>query len=612
MIENSQEAIPIGPRVAPNFDRSIDSSGLPKDIFVKCIRCRVPLYIQEWKRNLKICGACGYHFRLSAIERIASLLDAGSFVEADAEMKSRDPLNFTSKSRTYAEKLIEEQTRTMLNEAVIIGTGSLAGSALALAVMDFHFIGGSMGLAVGEKITRAIEMALKMRIPLLLVCASGGARMQEGILSLMQMAKVSMALTRLSEARLLFISLLTDPTTGGVAASFGMQGDIILAEPGALVGFAGPRVIEQFIHQKLPEDADTSEFTLRHGMIDAVIPRFALRSALINILAYHTIQRQQTSDSTIAWRQNKWDLTTAAHQHAQSSVRDSTLTQSEQGEAQHTEKQPALNAWDQVQLARHQDRPYTADYIRLICKDFFELRGDRRYADDPAIMGGLATFAERTVMIIGHQKGRDNKQRQLCSFGMPHPEGYRKAQRLMRHAEKFGFPVICLIDTPGAFPGLQAEQRGQAQAIAESLAIMSTLRIPTVAVVIGEGGSGGALALGLADRVLMLEHSIYTVASPEAAASILWRDSKLAPQAAEAMRIIAPDLLKLGVIDEIIPEPTGGAHLDHAASSRFLAEHLRRILTELVITPIQDLLEHRHTKFRNLGSFSLSPENGQL
>jgi acyl-CoA carboxylase subunit beta len=605
MIENSPESITVGQLTVPNFDRSTDSSGLPKDTFVKCTRCRALLYVREWKRNLKVCGVCDYHFRLSATERIAGLLDAGSFVEADTEMKSGNPLDFTSQSRTYTEKLIEEQRRTALNEAVIIGTGHIAGYALALAVMDFHFIGGSMGSVVGEKITRAVELAREKRIPLLIASASGGARMQEGILSLMQMAKVSVALTHLSEARLPFISLLTDPTTGGVAASFGMQGDIILAEPGALVGFAGPRVIEQFIHQKLPEDADTSEFMLSHGMIDAVVPRSALRSTIIRILDYYTIHLQQDSEDRLLWMEGEQHPNTSPRQQVQSYLKGDTQTQSGKTEVQPIEKQPSLSPWDQVQLARHKDRPHTADYIRLICKSFFELRGDRRYADDAAITGGLATFGERTVMIIGHQKGRDNKQRQVCSFGMPHPEGYRKAQRLMRHAEKFGFPVICLIDTPGAFPGLEAEQRGQAQAIAESLAIMSTLRIPTVAVVIGEGGSGGALALGLADRVLMLEHSVYTVASPEAAASILWRDNRLAPQAAEAMRITALDLLKMGAIDEIIPEPAGGAHLDHAASGRFLAEQLRRILTELVITPIQDLLEQRHAKFRNLGLFSL-------
>lgn len=563
-------------------------AGLAENMFVKCKDCRTMLYAKELAKNLKVCPHCGYHFRLSARERIALLLDPASFCESESEMTSSDPLAFADEGRPYVEKLREEQRSTALHEAVVIGTGSIGGLPLALAVMDFHFIGGSMGSVVGEKITRAVELACDSHFPLLIASASGGARMQEGIFSLMQMAKVSVALTRLAAARLPFISLLTDPTMGGVAASFGMQGDIILAEPKALIGFAGPRVIEQFIHQKLPADADTSEFLLNHGMIDAVVPRAQLRPTLLTLLRYY--QRP------------------ASHNPATPSLENSHETPEETpftATAEPADGQLSLSPWEQVQIARHQDRPYTADYISRLCQTFLELRGDRRYANDQAILGGLATFAGRTVMILGHQKGRDQRQRQQCSFGMPHPEGYRKAQRLMRHAEKFGLPLICLIDTPGAFPGLEAEQRGQAQAIAECLTLMSTLHTPTISVIIGEGGSGGALALGLADRVFMLEHSIYTVASPEAAASILWRDNKRAPQAAEAMRITSQDLLRLGAIDGVIPEPAGGAHVDHQASAHFLADHLSRTLDELTSIDPAALLEQRHRKFRHIGVFQL-------
>jgi acetyl-CoA carboxylase carboxyl transferase subunit beta len=562
------------------------------------------LYVRDWERNYKVCHECGYHFRLSAPERIASLLDAESFVETDAQMEPHDPLHFMSRSRPYTEKVVEEQRRTGLNEAVISGTGRIAGHALALAVMDFRFIGGSMGSVVGEKITRAIELAQEKRLPLLIVSASGGARMQEGIFSLMQMAKTSVALTHLSQAHIPFLSLLTDPTMGGVTASFAMQGDVILAEPGALVGFAGPRVIEQFLHQKLPDDADTSEFLLAHGMIDAVVPRPLLRSTLLHLLDCYSVQRQPGAQGQLLAAQGEQQRALTLHQQMPACLKGKRHTRPLEIEVQQGEKQPAFRPWEHIHLARQKDRPQTLDYISLMCKSFFELRGDRRYGDDLAIRGGVATFGERTIMVVGHQKGRDLEQRHACHAGMAHPEGYRKAQRLMRLAEKFGFPVVCLIDTPGAFPGLEAEQRGQAQAIAESLTIMATLRVPIVAVVIGEGGSGGALALGLADRVLMLEHSIYTVASPEAAASILWRDGTLASQAAEAMRITAVDLLQLGVIDGIIPEPVGGAHLDHARSAQLLAAHLHTVLRELTMIPIPDLLEQRSTKFRNLEHFS--------
>ncbi len=267
-----------------------------------------------------------------------------------------------------------------------------------------------------------------------------------------------------------------------------------------------------------------------------------------------------------------------------------------------------LTAWQTVQVARHKDRPYSADYIQLMCDDFFELHGDRCFADDHAIIAGPATLDGNTVMIIGHQKGRDVKEKQFRNLGMPHPEGYRKAYRLMHQAEKFRLPVICLIDTSGASPGLQDEERGQSDAIAANLYLMSRLPVPIVAVVIGEGGSGGALAIGIADRVLMLEHSIYTVASPEAAASILWRDTAFAPQAAEAMRISARELKAAQLIDELIPEPLGGAHHNYRLTAETLKAVLLKHLAELKQLPLDQLLEKRYQKFRTIGKFGRAAE----
>jgi acetyl-CoA carboxylase carboxyl transferase alpha subunit/acetyl-CoA carboxylase carboxyl transferase beta subunit len=595
-----------------NGRNDVDTDIIPA-VLVKCPKCSQLLYKRDWERNLKVCHHCGYHFRLSAPERIALLLDSGSFREIGMEIQPADPLCFVDRSQAYITKLAEEQKRTGLKEAIVIGSGCIEDLTVALAVMDFRFIGGSMGSVVGEKVTRTIELALEQHIPLLILSVSGGARMHEGILSLLQMAKTTAALTRLSEAHLPFISLLTDPTTGGVTASFGMLGDIILAEPGAFIGFAGPRVIEQFLHQKLPIGAATSEFLLEHGMIDAIIPRCMLRSTIARLLRYYAAKLQLKGvratisfdlaikrEGFMSWEQAPGNLP-CENNHLSSAGKRSRRER----EDQFVDKpQAEISRWACVQLARHRDRPYSADYIKLMCEDFFELRGDRRYADDRAILGGLASFAGRTVMFIGHQKGRDIRQKQACNFGMPHPEGYRKAHRLMRHAEKFGFPVVCLIDTPGAYPDLESEQRGQAQAIAESLEIMVRLRVPTVAIILGEGGSGGALALGLADRVLMLEHSIYTVAAPEAAASIIWRDSAFAAQAAEAMRIAASDLLQLGIIDGIIREPPEGAHRDPPAAARFVAKQLLQVLAELEDIPVSDLLNQRYAKFRNIGFFS--------
>src|SRR3989440_3932714 len=267
-----------------------------------------------------------------------------------------------------------------------------------------------------------------------------------------------------------------------------------------------------------------------------------------------------------------------------------------------------LSSWETVMVARHKDRPYSLDYIHLMCEDFFELHGDRSFSDDHAIVAGPTKLGDEHVMLVCHQKGRDMKEKQFRNLGMPHPEGYRKAGRLMQQAEKFGFPVICLIDTPGAFLGLGDEERGQSEAIAANLYLMSRLQVPIIAVVIGEGGSGGALAISVANRILMLGHSIYTVAMPEASASILWRDKGFAPQAAEAMRISAKELKALELIDELIPEPLGGAHHNYRLTSDNLKAALLKNLAALKTMDVDELLEQRYQKFRTIGKFGTVAE----
>ncbi|MBI4270013.1 MAG: acetyl-CoA carboxylase carboxyltransferase subunit alpha [Candidatus Rokubacteria bacterium] len=267
----------------------------------------------------------------------------------------------------------------------------------------------------------------------------------------------------------------------------------------------------------------------------------------------------------------------------------------------------SLSAWQRTQLARHPRRPHTRDFIRLLFEDFVELHGDRLYGDDAAVVGGLARFAGRGVVVIGHQKGRDTREKLARNFGMPHPEGYRKALRLMQLADKFGKPVITLVDTPGAYPGIGAEERGQAEAIARNLRAMAGLGVPLVAVVTGEGGSGGALAIGMGNRVLMLEYAIYSVISPEGCAAILWGDASKAPEAAESMKITAPDLLRLGVIDAIVPEPLGGAHRDWEGAARHLREALLGELAALAGRPREALVGERYEKFRRIGAFEEPP-----
>lgn len=263
-----------------------------------------------------------------------------------------------------------------------------------------------------------------------------------------------------------------------------------------------------------------------------------------------------------------------------------------------------LNRWQRTLLARHPKRPYTLDYIRLMCSDFIELHGDRSYADDRSLVGGMAWFEGVPIMVMGQQKGRTTKEKVYRNFGMAHPEGYRKALRLMKIAEKFGRPILTLIDTPGAYPGIGAEERGQAEAIARNQFEMATLRVPFIAAVIGEGGSGGALALGVGNRVIMQENAIYSVISPEGCASILWRDTAKAPEAAEAMKITAQDLSELGVVDEIVREPMGGAHRDHNRAASLLRRVIRRHLGELMAMSPEELIAHRYDRFRRLGVYT--------
>ena len=262
-----------------------------------------------------------------------------------------------------------------------------------------------------------------------------------------------------------------------------------------------------------------------------------------------------------------------------------------------------LTPWQKVQLSRHGQRPYTLDYIALLCEDFTELAGDRRFGDDAAIVGGPARFLGRSVMVIGHQKGRGTKENVTRNFGMPRPEGYRKAQRLMELAARMGMPVLTFIDTPGAYPGIDAEERGQAEAIAQSLELMATLPVPILATVIGEGGSGGALALAVADRVMMLEHATYSVISPEGCATILWKSAERAEQAASALKLTAWDLHGLGIIDRVIPEPLGGAHRDPEHMAYQLGEVLAQELASLLALPAERLTEERYQRFRRLGAF---------
>jgi acetyl-CoA carboxylase carboxyl transferase subunit beta len=568
-----------------------DDAVLPDNLWTKCPSCRELIYQKELQDNFKVCPKCGFHMRIGSREWLA-LLDEGSFEEFDGGLTPRDPLGFVSPKESYAQKLKDMQARTELNDAVISGRASIDGRPLMVAICDFGFIGGSMGSVYGEKMARAAERAAEAGVPLLTINSSGGARMQEGVVSLMQMAKITMALTRLASAGQPHISLLVDPCYGGVLASYASIADIILAEPGANIGFAGPRVVDQTVGGKSPTKAKNAEFMLERGMIDGVTPRGELRATLGQLLRHFA----NSGAPLIPFVPPTTDEA-AAEAPAPPPAEDA-------------EPAEPLSAWDRVQLARHRDRPHTLEYIRRLCDGFVELHGDRRFGDDAAIVGGLAAFCGRTVLILGHQKGRNTRENLQRHFGMARPEGYRKVLRLLALAEKFGLPVLCFIDTPGADPERESEERGQANAIAECILAMARLQTPVVASVIGEGNSGGAIAIGVSDRLLMLENAIYMVVSPEGCASILWRDSSKAPEAARAMRITAQDVLELGIADEVIPEPGGGAHASPDATLATLGEAIARHLGELLATNVSDLLEQRYAHYRSIGSFD-DPDSDQ-
>lgn len=514
---------------------------IPAGMWRKCNKCGKPIYVEDVRENFYICPKCGGYFRVHAYRRIEMIADAGTFTEWDKEMEVSNPLNFPG----YEKKLAVTREKTRLNEAIVTGRAMIGGYPAVIGVCDARFLMSSMGHNVGEKITRAVEWATKEKLPVILFACSGGARMQEGMISLMQMAKTSAALKRHHDAGQLFVSVLTDPTTGGVTASFAMLGDIILAEPGALIGFAGQRVIEQTIGQKLPEGFQRAEFLLEHGFVDKIVKREEMKETLTQILKLHSKDRLvdiKSEDSREA-------------EDAETIGSDAGTTAEEKpGRAAKLDGAVIRSAWDSVLLSRKSDRLVASDYIDALFDDFMEFHGDRYFKDDGAIIGGIASFHGMPVTVIGQEKGKNTKENIHRNFGMPSPDGYRKALRLMKQAETFGRPIICFVDTPGAFCGIEAEERGQGEAIARNLMEMSGLKVPVLSIVIGEGGSGGALAMAVANEVWMMEHAIYSVLSPEGFASILWKDSKRAGEAAKVMKITAGELKELGVIEKVIPE----------------------------------------------------------
>lgn len=549
----------------------------PEGLWLKCPKCGEVVYRDDVKAHGYVCPKCEGYFRIGTRTRIRMVADQGTFQEWFTDLETENPLEYPG----YEEKIADLQEKTKLHEAITVGKCMVNGLETVLGVCDARFLMGSMGYVVGEKITRAFERATEEKLPVVLFTSSGGARMQEGIVSLMQMAKTSAAIRKHSEAGLFYLPVLTDPTTGGVTASFAMLGDVILAEPGALIGFAGPRVIAQTIGQKLPEGFQRAEFLVEKGIIDGVVERQELKETVWKLLNIHQ------------------DALQYIHYGDTQNVENLPEIRNSRGKAAGCDKKE-LTAWERVEISRSKERPTTLSYVQQVFDDFLELHGDRAFRDDGAVIGGIAMFGGQPVTVIGQQKGKNVKENIYRNFGMASPEGYRKALRLMKQAEKFGRPVVTFVDTPGAACGIEAEERGQGEAIARNLLEMSGIQTPMVSILIGEGGSGGALGLAVTDEVWMMENATYSILSPEGFASILWKDGKRAKEASEVMKITAKDLKKLQIIEKVIRE------LESANEENLpeIAEEIRKDLDGFLRKSCQktreQIVEERYERFRRM------------
>ncbi len=539
-------------------------------MWLKCESCGKLVYYRDYKNNLYICPNCNRAFIMTPKQRFDLLFDDKNWERFTLPTVTDDPLNFVDRA-AYKDLLAEARADTGTFDAISTADGNIGGVPSTVCVLNGEFMMGSMGRAAGDAIVASMEHAIETRRPFIMVTSSGGARMQENILSLMQMARTTVAVNKLHANGIPYIVVLTDPTFGGVTASFAMLGDIHIAERGARIGFAGRRVIEQNIREKLPANFQTAEYLYEHGMVDMVVARNELKGALEKIL--HVLTKQPRDPKPISVVTPEFDTSKKIRGMGEN------------------------DAYDKVLLARHENRPHFLDYINGIVDEWTYLAGDRLYAEDPAMGSGIGYWRGIPAVIIGQEQGRTIETRQKHRFGMANPDGYRKAQRMMRLGEKFGLPVISLFDTAGAFAGREGEERGQSQAVATSISTGLDIKTPYVAVNVGQGGSGGAIAIGTGDRILMLENAIYSVIAPESCASIRWRDNKFKADAAAAMKLTARDMADLNVIDQIISEPAGGAHTDWQTTMELLGAAVADNIRDLEKTPRNELPVRRADKF---------------
>ena len=534
----------------------------------RCLFCEEPISDSPSYLTYRVCPFCRFHYTVTARERIELLVDKETFKETYKYVKTVEPLSFSRRNR-YRKFLEQDQNRTGLTEAAVAGKCRIGDVETMLIVLDFGFMGGTMGSVVGEKVSMAFENAARRGIPAVAVVSGGGVRIQEGVLSLMQMAKTVTAANRLRDGEVPFIVVLANPSTGQAYASFANLADVILAEPGSLIGLSPLRTLREVSKTPLPLDAHTAEAHVGHGLLDNVVDRENLQPRIASILQILTAQK-----------------------HAKSNHKN--LLKSEPEECDEVEP------WEAMTAARNSERPQASSYFRSILDPFIELRGDRLNSDDRSVVTGIGFMDGLAVAVIGQQRRTLDEGERYHVF----PDGLRKAQRLIDLASRFKLPLVTLIDTQGADPGLEAEEQGIGNAIARTLSSMLTVPTPMVSVVIGEGGSEGALALGLSDRILMQQFAIYSPISVNHTLGAAHHDHMLDREAAEALMLTAHDCLELGIADEVVPEPDGGSHVDPHEASEVLQTAILTNIFQLSKMSEGKLLKRRYKKFRRMGEGS--------
>jgi len=531
----------------------------------RCLFCEEPISDSPSYLTYRVCPFCRFHYTVTARERIELLVDKETFKENYKYVKTVEPLSFSRRNR-YRKFLEQDQNRTGLTEAAVAGKCRIGDVETMLIVLDFGFMGGTMGSVVGEKVSMAFENAARRGIPAVAVVSGGGVRIQEGVLSLMQMAKTVTAANRLRDEEVPFIVVLANPSTGQAYASFANLADVILAEPGSLIGLSPLRTLREVSKMPLPLDAHTAEAHVGHGLLDNVVDRENLQPRIASILQILTAQK-----------------------HGKSNHKN--LLKSEPEECDEVEP------WEAMTAARNSERPQASSYFRSILDPFIELRGDRL---NSSVVTGIGFMDGLAVAVIGQQRRTLVEGERYHVF----PDGLRKAQRLIDLASRFKLPLVTLIDTQGADPGLEAEEQGIGNAIARTLSSMLTVPTPMVSVVIGEGGSEGALALGLSDRILMQQFAIYSPISVNHTLGAAHHDHMLDREAAEALMLTAHDCLELGIADEVVPEPDGGSHVDPHEASAVLQTAILANLYQLSKMSEGKLLKRRYKKFRRMGEGS--------